>query len=131
MPPRRILEAVFYVLRTGIRRKALPKAYGAAGSVHQYFSERAEAGFFRRMRQEGLLASDELKGLGWEWQRVEGSMVKAPLTREAAGSNPPDRGKKGQNAVRRSNPPDYPWGSCPAEPTGMTANCRKPRYSPS
>jgi hypothetical protein len=50
------LEAVFYVLRTGIQWKALPKTYGAAGSIHAYFSEWAEAGFFRRMRQEGLMS---------------------------------------------------------------------------
>jgi transposase len=50
------LEAIFYVLRTGVQWKALSKEYGAAGSVHQYFSERAEAGFFLRMWQEGLIA---------------------------------------------------------------------------
>jgi transposase len=94
MPPRRVLEAIFYVLRTGIQWKALPKAYGAASSVHQYFSEWAEAGFFRRMRQEGLLTSDVLMGPGWEWQSADGSMVKAPLGREAVGNNPTDRGKK-------------------------------------
>jgi transposase len=49
-----VLEAVFYVLRTGIQWKALPKEYGAASSIHEYFSAWAEAGFFRRMWQEGL-----------------------------------------------------------------------------
>ena len=43
------LEGIFYVLRTGIQWKALPQEYGAAGSIHQYFSEWAEAGFFLRM----------------------------------------------------------------------------------
>jgi transposase len=88
------LEAIFYVLRTGIQWKAVPKVYGAASSIHQYFSEWAQAGFFRRMWQEGLLSYDELRGLGWEWQSVDGSMVKAPLAREGAGRNPTDRGKK-------------------------------------
>jgi transposase len=88
------LEGIFYVLRTGIQWKALPKEYGAASSIHQYFSEWAQAGFFRRMWQEGLLTYDELKGLGWEWQSVDGCMVKAPLAREAVGRNPTDRGKK-------------------------------------
>jgi hypothetical protein len=46
------------------------------------------------MWQERLLTYDELKGLGWEWQSMDGSMVKAPLAREAAGRNPTDRGKK-------------------------------------
>jgi putative transposase len=90
-----VLEAVLYVLRTGIQWKALPKAYGAASSIHEYFSEWAEAGFFRRMRQEGLLTYDEVHGLGWEWQSVDGCIVKAPLARDAAGRNPTDRRKKG------------------------------------
>jgi hypothetical protein len=47
------------------------------------------------MWQEGLMAYDELKGLGWEWQSADGCMVKAPLAREAAGRNPTDREKKG------------------------------------
>jgi hypothetical protein len=95
MPARRVLEAVFPVLRTGIQRKALPKKYGAAGSVLQDFSERAEAGFFRRMRQEGLLTYDEHMGQGREWQSTDGNMVKAPLAREAAERNPAEREKKG------------------------------------
>jgi hypothetical protein len=39
LDPRRVLEGIFYVLRTGIQWKALPKEYGAASSIHQYFSE--------------------------------------------------------------------------------------------
>jgi transposase len=94
IPPRRVLEAIFYVLRTGMQWKALPKAYGAGSSIHEYFSEWAQAGFFRRMWQEGLLAYDEMKGLGWEWQSVDGCMVKAPLAQDGVGRNPTDRGKK-------------------------------------
>jgi transposase len=106
--PRQVLEAIFYVLRTGIQWKALPKVYGAASSIHQYFSEWAQAGFFRRMWQEGLLTYDELIGLGWEWQSVDGSMVKAPMGREAVGRNPTDRGgKKGRREVLRSSHTDY------------------------
>jgi transposase len=82
------------VLRTGIQWKALPKAYGAASSIHEYFSEWAEAGFFQWMWREGLLTYGEAHGLGWEWQSVDGCMVKAPLARDAAGRNPTDRGKK-------------------------------------
>jgi transposase len=94
IPPRQVLEGIFYVLRTGIQWKALPQAYGAASSIHEYFSEWAQAGFFRRIGQEGLLTYDELSGLGWEWQSVDGCMVKAPLAREAVGRTPTDRGKK-------------------------------------
>jgi transposase len=75
------LEAVFYVLRTGIQWKVLPREYGSASSIHRYFSEWAQAGFFRRMWQEGLITYDELRGLGWEWR--SGCMVKAPPARDA------------------------------------------------
>jgi transposase len=95
-PPdaRRILEGIFFVLRTGIQWKALPREYGSASSIHAYFSEWAQAGFFRRLWQEGLISYDLQHGIGWEWQSADGCMVKAPLAREAAGNNPTDRGKK-------------------------------------
>jgi transposase len=89
-------EGIFYVLRTGIRWKAPLKEYGAAGGIRQYFSERAQAGFFLRMRREGLTAYEALKGLGREWQSAGGSMVKAPLAREGTGNNPADREKRDQ-----------------------------------
>lgn len=43
---------------------------------------------------------DELEGIGWEWQSVDGCMVKAPLAREAVGHNPTDRGKNGHKKER-------------------------------
>jgi transposase len=94
LPPRQVLAAIFFVLRTGIQWKALPKEYGAASSVHEYFSTWAQAGLFMRLWQEGLLGYDEVHGIGWEWQSADGCMVKAPLARESTGRNPTDRGKK-------------------------------------
>jgi transposase len=37
MESRRLLEAIFFVLRTGIQWKALPKAFGSSSAVHRYF----------------------------------------------------------------------------------------------
>jgi transposase len=91
---RKVLAGIFYVLRTGCQWKALPKEYGAASSIHQYFMEWADAGFFDEIWRAGLQKYDELKGIVWEWQSVDGCMVKAPLAREAVGHNPTDRGKK-------------------------------------
>jgi len=45
----------------------------------------------------------ELKGIGGEWQSVDGSMVNAPLALEAVGYNPTDRGNNGD---KRSVPVD-------------------------
>jgi transposase len=94
LPPRQVLKVIFFFFLTGIQWKALPKEYGAASSVHEYFSKWAQAGLFQHLWQEGLLGYGELHGIGWEWQSADGCMVKAPLARESAGRNPTDRGKK-------------------------------------
>ncbi|MDR1986438.1 MAG: transposase [Treponema sp.] len=91
IPPRQVLEGILYVLRTGIQWKALPQEYGAASSIHEYFSEWAEAGFFRRIWEERLFSYEELHALGREWQRVEGCMVKGALEQEAVGKKGPKR----------------------------------------
>jgi len=44
----------------------------------------------------GLEKYDELEGIGWKWQSVDGCMIKAPLARESVGHNPTDRGKNGE-----------------------------------
>ena len=80
---------------TGCQWKAVHKEYGAASSIHQYFQEWAATGFSERIWTKGLEKYDELEGIGWEWQSLDGCMVKAPLTLEAVGKNPTDRGKNG------------------------------------
>lgn len=95
LPKRQVLEGIFYVLRTGCQWKAVPKEYGAGSSIHAYFQEWSNAGFFEKIWAKGLEKYDELEGIGWEWQSVDGCMVKAPLALEAVGHNPTDRGKNG------------------------------------
>lgn len=104
---RRVLSGIFYVLRTGCQWKAVPAEFGSGSSIHRYFQEWEKAGFFRRIWARALEEYDDLKGIGWEWQSVDGSMVKAPLAQSAAGPNPTDRGKNGnktERIVRRARP---------------------------
>src|SRR5437588_141552 len=54
-----------------------------------------QKGFFLRRWQAGLQVYDELEGIQWEWQAVDGAMTKAPLGKSATGANPTDRGKRG------------------------------------
>ena len=97
--PRLIFEAIVYVLRTGCQWKALPfERFGSASSVHKYFLEWEKAGFFETLWQAGLAKYDEMQGIAWRWQSIDGSMMKAPLAQEAVGVNPTDRGKKRQQA---------------------------------
>ena len=96
MEPRKVLEAIFYVLRTGVQWKALPKEFGAASSIHRYFRCWCEQGLFQAMWGAGLHTYDEVQGIKWSWLSADGCMTKAPLAREAAGKNPADRWKKRQ-----------------------------------
>jgi putative transposase len=95
MPDRKAFEAMIYVLRTGIQWNALPKEMGASSTVHERFQEWERAGFFKRLWEEELVHYDELEGIEWEWQSVDGVMTKAPLGKGATGNNPTDRAKMG------------------------------------
>ena len=76
---RKMLDGSFYVLRTGIQWKALPRQIGAGSSVHDRFQEWQQASVFRQLWEVGLLAYDCAQGIVWEWQAVDGAMTKAPL----------------------------------------------------
>jgi transposase len=87
-----------YVLRTGCQWKALPKEFGSASSVHKYFLEWKCQGVFVKMWRRGLAEYDEMEGIAWSWQSIDGATVKAPMAIETVGPNPTDRGKKWDKA---------------------------------
>jgi putative transposase len=92
---RKMFTAIVYVLRTGIQWNALPRERGASTTVYNRFRLWEKQGFFTKLWQSGLQTYDELVGLDWEWQSMDGVMTKAPLGGEATGPNPTDRGKRG------------------------------------
>ena len=79
MDNRQAMNAIFYLLRTGCQWKALPRDLGASSTVHDRFQEWQKADVFHRMWGVGLAKYDDLKGLDWEWQSMDGVMTKAPL----------------------------------------------------
>jgi transposase len=98
---RQMLGAILYVLRTGLQWNALPREIGASSTVYDRFRFWLAAGFFTRLWQAGLEAFDELEGLEWEWQSLDGGMTKAPFGGAATGANPTDRGKRGTKRSTR------------------------------
>jgi len=91
---------IVYVLRTGIQWKALPKeVFGSPSAVHRYFREWERRGFFQELWERGLSEYDDMEGIAWHWQAIDGCMYKAPLAQESSGANPTDRGKKRQQAT--------------------------------
>lgn len=104
-----VFEAIIYVLRTGCQWKALPKEkYGSASAIHKYFLEWSKKGFFLSLWRAGFAEYNEMEGIAWEWQSIDGSMVKAPLALEAVGPNPTDRGKKWNQTTHSGGRAWYP-----------------------
>jgi transposase len=87
-PARQMLDAIFYVLRTGLQWKALPRHLGAGSTVHDRFQEWAAAGVFWKLWQAGLLEYDERLGVDWDWQALDGALTKAPLGGEKHRAQP-------------------------------------------
>ena len=92
-PPdmRIILSKILYVLRTGCQWKSIQ----GGSNIHRYFQLWQADGFFQRIWAKGLEKYDEIIGIDWEWQNLDGCMTKAPLALESVGKNPTDRGKNG------------------------------------
>jgi transposase len=91
---RKCMDAIFFVLRTGCQWNAL-NATGICPSstAHDRFQEWQEAGVFLKVWEMGLQEYDELKGLDWSWQSMDGAMTKAPLGGE---KNRPQPHRPGQ-----------------------------------
>jgi hypothetical protein len=86
--------------------EGVAERFGSASAIHKRFLEWEEVGFFEAVWKAGLAEYDEMEGIAWRWQSVDGAMMKAPLAQEAVGPNPTDRGKK-----RKQTPPagGRPW----------------------
>ena len=83
IPDRKVLNSIFYILRTGGQWKSLdaldPARYAKGTTSHARFQEWLEAGFFARLWEASLLDYDEMHGLDWEWMSLDGALTKAPL----------------------------------------------------
>ena len=76
---RSVVEGIFYVLRTGCQWKAAPRCFGSGSALHNYFQEWVEMGVFEKLWKHALLEYDDLEGIDWKWQSLDGAMTKSPL----------------------------------------------------
>ena len=86
MDDRQALNAIFYVMLTGCQWNALPRSLGASSTVHDRFQEWQANGTFARFWQAGLAEYAETQGIDWEWNSMDGALVKAPLGGKRYGS---------------------------------------------
>src|ERR1700694_3635918 len=94
MATRKIFSAIVYVLRTGCQGKALPQGVGSASPIHKHFQQWHRAGLFLALWRSGLAEYDEMETIAWDWQSIDGALVKAPLAIECVGANPTAGGRK-------------------------------------
>jgi transposase len=76
---RQVIDGIFYVLRTGCQWKAVPREFGSGSSLHRYFQLLVRRGVFERLWDIALQEYDDLQGIDWKWQSMDGAMTKAPL----------------------------------------------------
>ena len=128
---RKVMDEIFYVLRTGCQWKALDQNSICKHSVaHERFQEWAKAGVFFQLWERGLMFYDETKGIKLKWQHVDGSMTKSPLGGESTGKNSTDRAKKGQKEVLFQRVMECPLDFLSQVPTGMIANLPEKFWKP-
>jgi len=95
VPYRKVMNGILFVLKTGCQWKSLDATGICSGSTaHLRFQEWQRAGVFLQFWQKGLLEYDDLHGIEWKWQSMDGAMTKAPLGGEKNGRKPDRSGQK-------------------------------------
>src|SRR4051812_41194727 len=69
---RKALDGVIHRLRSGCQWNHLPEEFGDDASVHRTFQRWVERGVLRRVWALLVRACDELGGVDWRWQSVDG-----------------------------------------------------------
>jgi len=89
VPDRQAMNGILFVLRTGCQWNAL-NATGICSSstAHLRFQEWTRAGVFLKLWERGLKEYDEMKGINWSWQAMDGAITKSPLGGEKNRSKP-------------------------------------------
>jgi transposase len=98
LPMRNVAGGILYVLATGCQWKAMPKQFGSGSAIHDYFQEWVEWGVFQELWEFALSEYDELKGIEWKWQSMDGAMTKSPLGGEKNRQKPDRSGQAGGEA---------------------------------
>jgi len=66
----------------------------SSSTAHSRFQEWVKVGIFQKLWAMALEDYDELKGIDWSWQSMDGAMTKAPLGGGKNGSKPYGSGQK-------------------------------------
>ena len=97
---RKVADGIFYVLRTGCQWKAAP----AGVRLRQFLAPLlpgvgTDAACSTSSGSICLRRYDDLRGIQWKWQSLDGSTTKAPLGGEKNREKPDGSGQIGRQAV--------------------------------
>ena len=107
---RDVAGGILYVLATGCQWNAMPAQFGSSSAIHAYFQEWVERGVFEELWQLALDEYDELKGIDWKWQSMDGAMTKSPLGGEKNREEPDRSRQTGREALDADRWPRRPAG---------------------
>jgi transposase len=83
VPDRKVMNGIFFVLKTGCQWNALNKTgICSSSTAHLRFQEWVKAGVFRKLWRKSLIRYDEIKGIDWSFLSMDGAMTKSPLAGE-------------------------------------------------
>jgi transposase len=86
----------------------MPKQFGSGSAIHAYFQEWVKLGVFEELWRLALEEYDDLKGIDWKWQSMDGAMSKSPLGGEKNREKPDRSREVGCQAFRVDR---RPWRS--------------------
>jgi putative transposase len=90
-----VVQALYYLVRTGMQWQALPRCFGAASTVHGAFQRLSDLGFFDNFWIDGLDEYNEAVGLDLNKKVADCTHIKSPIGINAVGPSPVDRRKQG------------------------------------
>ena len=123
---RKLLDGIFFHLRTGCQWKALDATGICSGSsAHRRFQEWEATGFFQELWKRGLLEYDEQVGIEWDWQAMDGAMTKAPL---GGKKNRPQSDRPGQMRHETEHPDG--WTRRATRRRGGGSECQRLQTDP-
>jgi transposase len=80
----------------------MPREFGSGSAIHEYFQEWVERGLFEKLWRIALEEYDELVGIDWLWQGLNGAITKAPLGGEKKQVGTRRIGANGESSDRHS-----------------------------
>jgi putative transposase len=93
--PELVIQAIYYLVKTGIQWNGLPKCFGSSSTIHAAFQRLLDLGFFENFMLAGLEEYHQKIGLDLKRKVGDCAHIKSPIGKDHVGPSPVDRRKNG------------------------------------